>query len=390
MKANSVFKGADRHVVGKVERFDQRNDMFRRAMWDPSQLDVGRKFYSPEDYTELLGRNKPGYTFEDIAFTDAAWHIEREFARGNNGGKQGLYSWETNQSNRYKRPAGVKPTVNDPAKMTRHVKRVATLFGASVAGVCELDRRWLYSHYYDTFNPAHPQHAPLEMPSEYKYVIAIASEMDYELTRSSPAQLAAAATGLGYSMMAFTTGLLAQFIRYLGYKAIPSGNDTACSVPIAIDAGLGELSRMGFLITPEFGPRVRLSKVLTDLPLVPDKPVEFGVWDFCLRCEKCADHCPSRAIMFGEPTKETHNISNREGLLRWPVNAEKCLRFWVANGASCSNCIRVCPFNKPPGWVHSAVKWGVKNTRWLNPLFIKGDDLLGYDKQVKSEYYWEE
>ncbi len=390
MKANSVLKGADRYVVGKVERFDQRNEMFKRAMWDPSQLDVGRKFYSPKNYTELLGRNKPGYTFEDTAFTDATWHLEREFAQGNEGGKQGLFAWETSRFSRYKRPAGVKLTVNDSAKMTRSVKRVATFFGASLAGVCELDRRWLYSHYYDAFDPTHPQHAPLEMPSEYKYVIAIASEMDYEITRLSPTQLAAAATGLGYSMMAFTAGLLAQFIRYLGYKAIPSGNDTACSVPIAIDAGLGELSRMGFLITPEFGPRVRLSKVFTDLPLVPDKPVEFGGWDFCLKCEKCADLCPSRAIMHGGPIKEILSISNREGLLRWPINAEKCLRFWAANGAGCSNCIRVCPFNKPRSWGHTAVKWGVKHTRWLDPLFIKGDDLLGYSKQVKPEHYWEE
>ncbi len=146
MKVNSVAEGANRYVVGNVERFDQKNDMFKRAMWDPSQLDVGRKFYSPKDYTELLGRNKPGYTFEDTAFTDAAWHLEREFAQGNEGGKQGLFAWETSRFSRYKRPAGVKLTVNDSAKMTRHVKRVATLFGASLAGVCELDRRWLYSH----------------------------------------------------------------------------------------------------------------------------------------------------------------------------------------------------------------------------------------------------
>ncbi len=390
MKANLVAKGADRYVVGKVERFDRKNVMFDRARWDASQADVGRKYYSPKDYKQLLEINKPGYTFEDAGFLDSAWHLEREFAQGSMGGKRGLYAWETNELSRYKRPADVKLTVDDPEKMSRHVKNVATFFGASLVGICELDRRWLYSHSCDFSDPAHPQHVPVEVPEEYKYAITIASEMDYEAIKSSPAQPAAAATGIGYSMMAFTTGLLAQFIRNLGYKAIPSGNDTACSVPIAIDAGLGELSRMGFLITPEFGPRVRLSKVLTDLPLVPDKPIEFGVWDFCLKCKKCADHCPSRAIMFGEPTKEIYNISNREGLLRWPVNAEKCLRFWAANGASCSNCIRACPFNKSPSWAHSLVKWGVKNTRWLDPLFIKGDDLLGYGKQVKDGHYWEQ
>ena len=228
----------------------------------------------------------------------------------------------------------------------------------------------------------------MEIPLEYKYAIVIAIEMDYEAIKSSPAQPAAATTGFGYSKMAFIAGLLAQFIRGLGYKAIPCGNDTACSIPLAIDAGLGELSRIGLLITPEFGPRVRLCKVFTDLPLVPDKPIEFGVWDLCLKCEKCAKHCPSRSIMFGEPTREINNISNREGLLRWPVNGEKCLAFWAASGADCSNCIRSCPFNKPPGWMHSAIRWGVKNTRWLDSLFVKGDDLLGYGKQADPGHYW--
>ncbi|MCL0034757.1 hypothetical protein M1N21_02450, partial [Dehalococcoidia bacterium] len=74
-----------------------------------------------------------------------------------------------------------------------------------------------------------------------------------------------------------------------------------------------------------------------------------------------------------------------------PVNAEKCLRFWVANnGLPCPNCIRVCPFNKPSGWLHSAVRWGVKNTRWMDPLFVKVDDWLGYGKQVSPGRYWEQ
>ncbi|MBT9160629.1 MAG: reductive dehalogenase [Dehalococcoidia bacterium] len=391
MKADSPAKGADRYVVGKVERFDQKNEMLKRANWDPVQLDMGQRFYiEKKDFAELLRRNRPGFTLQDAAFVDAAWRLETDFAKGNRGGKQGLYAWETTEPGWTRRPTGVKLPVDDPAKMTSNIKRVSTFFGASLVGVCELDRRWVYSHYFDVFDRMHPEHAPLEIPEEYKYAIAIAIEMDYEALKSSPAQPAEAATGLGYSKMAFTANLVAQFIRGLGYRAIPSGNDTACNIPIAIDAGLGELSRMGLLIAPETGPRIRLCKVLTDLPLVPDKPIEFGVWDFCLKCEKCAQHCPSRAIMHGEPTQEIHNISNREGLFRWPVNAEKCLRFWVANGSSCSNCIRVCPFNKPSGWLHSAVRWGVKNTRWMDRLFVKMDDWLGYGKQVSPGRYWEQ
>ena len=77
--------------------------------------------------------------------------------------------------------------------------------------------------------------------------------------------------GQGYSMMVYTANLMAAFIRGLGYKAIPCGNDTALSIPLAMAAGLGEWSRMGLLVTEKFGPRVRLCKVFTDMPAIFEK-----------------------------------------------------------------------------------------------------------------------
>jgi ferredoxin len=93
--------------------------------------------------------------------------------------------------------------------------------------------------------------------------------------------------------------------------------------------------------------------------------------------------------MHGEPTTETNNISNREGLLRWPANGEKCLGFWAAQGGACGNCIRVCPFNKPDTWFHRGVKWGVDRARWMDQLFLWGDDLFGYGRQMKAEKFWD-
>jgi hypothetical protein len=49
-----------------------------------------------------------------------------------------------------------------------------------------------------------------------------------------------------------------------------------------LGAGLGQLARLGTLITPEFGPRVRLCKVLTDLPLKPTDPIVISVL-MCVR-----------------------------------------------------------------------------------------------------------
>ena len=67
------------------------------------------------------------------------------------------------------------------------------------------------------------EHAPVEIPQEFTYAIATAVEMDYDGISTSPAYPQGAATGLGYPEEAFTAGLLAQFIRGLGYEAITQG-----------------------------------------------------------------------------------------------------------------------------------------------------------------------
>ena len=381
---HQVEQGANRYVVGPVEPFDQKNEMFKRPFWDPQMMDLGERFYRKP----VMPKDKPGYRLQDQSMVNASWRLENEFAQGVCGGRMGFYDWDWDGHYNYPRvPDGMKLAENDPTSITRGVKKAAGFFGASLVGVCELDRRWLYSPAY-LITPDGGQTTENEIPDEFRYAIAIAVEMDYEAINCSPAHPASAATGTGYSRMAFTAGLLAQYIRGLGYQAIPCGNDTACSIPIAIDAGLGEIARNGLLITPQYGPRVRLAKVLTDMPLIPDQPIEFGVWDFCLLCEKCAQKCPSRSIMFGNASQKPHNISNREGVMTWHINAETCLNFWATNGTDCSNCIRTCPFNKPAGMLHDWVRWGISHSPWLNKMFLWGDDLMGYGRQGDPVDFW--
>ncbi len=170
--------------------------------------------------------------------------------------------------------------------------------------------------------------------------------MDAKGIAASPAAPAAAATGVGYSKMAFILALMGGFIRNLGYDALQCGNDTALSIPLAIDAGLGELGRNGLLITPQYGPRVRLCKILTDLPLEPDNPIEFGVKKFCRKCKLCAERCEAGAIsMNDEPSFEVACRSNNPGALKWYVDAERCYLYWCKNSIDCSTCIKVCPYN---------------------------------------------
>ena len=372
---------------GEAQRFDQRNTMYSRTRdlerSDPAILDIGRRHYSAKHFGET-----PGYTMRDWAFSMASWYLERWWGFGNMTGNEGLFEWYPDQAERALRDRmepGEKWEVSDPEEMSRNIKKAALFLGASLVGICKLDRRWLYSH---RFHPHTHEHVPIEIPEEFRYAVVMAHEMPYKLMQTSPAYGGFSANGLGYSMMAFVASSLAHYIRSLGYQAIPTGNDTALSIPMAIDAGLGELGRNGILITQKFGPRVRLSKVFTDLPLMADRPIEFGVTAFCETCERCAEECPGGCISFGEPTTEGPTISNNSGIYKWYINPEKRLDFWARNNGSCGNCVRVCTFNKPPGKLHDVVRFLVNNASLLDPLLVRMDKLFGYGRRVKTGEVW--
>ena len=114
--------------------------------------------------------------------------------------------------------------------------------------------------------------APLGLPEGLTHVVVLGHEMDRELVRSYPSALAGAATGREYSHEAAIVMQLAAYIRNLGYQAVASMNDTGLVIPMAVQAGLGEYARNQLVITPEFGPRLRFSKIFTDMPLDADRP----------------------------------------------------------------------------------------------------------------------
>jgi len=126
--------------------------------------------------------------------------------------------------------------------------------------------------------------------------------------------------------------------------------------------------------------------VTTDLPLEVDKPISFGVHDFCMACEKCARHCPAQAIPYGPPARNTLSVSNNPGYEKWYIDAEKCFIFWGSNRKkwdSCNGrCIVVCPWNKPSGWQHTMAKWAAINMgKGVKRLLVRLDDMRGHGKR---------
>lgn len=362
-------------------RFDQKNEMFKRRTWDPEIKPHGDRLYNTIKY-----QDKYGYRKLDYALRNASWNIEYGFGFGNMRSDIGLYSW-SHIADKVKRFVETGGLVQNPARTNSNiVKKAARFLGADLVGICKVHPNLVYSHEYDLINM---EHRPLELPDGCYHAIVMAVEMDYTATRYSPDSISGAATGLGYSRQAIVANLVATFIRGLGYKAVPSGNDTALSIPLAMAAGLGELGRMGLLVTEKYGPRVRLCKVFTDLPLAPDGFRPFGVKEFCEVCKKCAKNCPSRAITYGDPTMEGPSLSNFSGVLKWYINPEKCFLFWVKNWMDCNNCVRVCPFNKPQGKLHDSVRTIIRKMPLLDRPIVWIDDLLRYGSPVRRKNFWE-
>jgi reductive dehalogenase len=368
-----------------------------------------------------IKKKTPGKTRLDYAFMGGAWTVATTFGTRNEGGLgemvglggegtgEGLYSWSSlggtaeSQLDLHSEDLGRwDPSDYSPQEITDIVKVVARFYGASLVGIAETDERWFYSHGYTGPDKKPPPivfddvDAPIErddyskvIPRSMKYAVVLAFETDYDGVQANLTGPSEAAYALGYSKMAFTAASLAEFFRGLGYHAIPSGNATALSTPTAIDAGLGELGRHGIMITPKYGPRVRLSKVFTDFPLVPDKPITFGVTEFCEVCGKCAEQCPGSAISHGSRTWKGDDTSSNPGVYKWYINAGKCLGVWMAESVSCGQCINVCPFNKPTSWLHEMIR-GLIGARSgvIDKVLLDIDDASGYGQTGDPREFW--
>ena len=327
-------------ITEVFERFVQRNDIFSRAFWDPDVKTPATDAFFASYRMEAAPRRADGFGQKDFALRNAAWLISDVISDRNaaDGLREGFQAPITNDSP----VAPTKVTIDDPGAMAQEVKRIARFFGADLCGITEFDRRWIYHSRVDTRDMSE---APTDLPPGLQSVIVLGHEMDPDLVATYPSALAGAATGREYSHEAAIVMQTAAYIRNLGYQAIASMNDTGLVIPYAIKAGLGEYARNQMVITPEFGPRLRFSKIFTDMPLSHDRPKPRGVRAFCDQCTKCAEACPVKALPFGPPATGGGR-SSIKGVRKWTSDAEKCFGFWAKLASDCAICMRVCPFNR--------------------------------------------
>ena len=374
---------ADFEVLPEFQRFNQKDDVFRRSWWDPRvRTEKAMQFYDTSRQSLKTWRRGDGFTQKDYALRNAAWHVSDWFTeyKEDQNRREGF----TDEFTLYRDVADEKLDLGSPEQAATEIKRVARAFGADDVGITHADTRWLYTK---KFSDLTGEEKEQELPDSLGHVIVVAQAMDYDLIKTVPSALSGTATGLGYSKDAMVVLSVAQYIRNLGYNAVASMNDTSLTIPLAIKAGLGEYARNGLLITRHFGPRVRLGKIYTDLPLSHDKPIRFGVKQFCDQCQRCSDACPVKAIPDGPPSDKIYNQSNIIGVRKWSVDGEKCFSFWASQNSDCSICIRVCPYNKDYN------KWWVRLGQKLAATPLRGlmlwlDVCLGFGERIKPKRWW--
>jgi len=354
-----------------------------------------------------LKENKPGYTLRDAALSNCSYGATTTFL--------GPRTSPTPQS------LGVPRWEGTPEENARMVRAFLKLHGACHVGFVELDtnttEKLVYSYdaaktlsvqgpRLDILDVDEPVDAPENpvtggggyrvIPKKARWVIVYTLLMSPELIHRAPSLIAGRREGYIYDLRPTVQGQLQNFLRGLGYMGLGDTVPYAAlgaATGFAVLAGLGETCRIMHTITPDYGLMQRVFiGALTDLPLAPGKPVDFGVMQFCRTCKKCADFCPAQAIPHDtEPSWEIRGPYNSQGVRHWRRDEPKC-RAYIYEVGSCAICFGVCPYSK----IHKATytnAWQatVATTPVFNRFFRRMDDFLGYGikRGEDIEKFWE-
>jgi reductive dehalogenase len=259
------------------------------------------------------------------------------------------------------------PGYEDPQRNADVIKAAMHFLGADLAGISRAPAWVWYSHRQDG----------TEMPVAHPRAISVMIDQGYETMEGASGDdwISSAQSMRTYMRAGLVCGVIGQHLRSLGFSATAhsAADSDVIQTPLVLLAGLGEVSRIGdIILNPFLGPRQKTGILTTELPMVEDKPIDFGLQNFCGACNKCARECPSGAISSGP--KVMFN-----GYEIWKADVEKCTRYRMTNmaGSMCGRCMKTCPWNlaglvreAPFRWaamnLPAAAKWIARFDDWFN------------------------
>ncbi|MFP3897949.1 MAG: reductive dehalogenase [Dehalococcoidia bacterium] len=388
----------------QMKRFDSSNIMFlngfAQALGPENAMKLGVR--ALETSTRNILDNEPGFSLREKALVAAGWLtslLTAEHAFLGPGLNVPFTMAGIPDDLEYPRYEGT------PEENTRMVRAAAKLFGAASVGVVELDentRKLIYAldgwdnrkWEFEDVDKAYETAKKKVIPYRAQWVIVYTVRMSQSTMARAPTALSTAASSIAYSEGASIQLRLQQFINRLGYQCLADGSmGTSGNSPgFAVLAGLGELSRLNRMISPRWGPMVRVFKVITDLALAPTRPIDAGILRYCRDCKKCAELCPSNALsMETEPSWEVQGPWNNPGVKTYYEKAPNCFSQWLRlGGHDCGICLASCPLSKQDTSLihrHSLVRQVISTTPVFNRMITKLYSDPGYGKD--AEAWWQ-
>ncbi len=166
----------------------------------------------------------------------------------------------------------------------------------------------------------------------FKKAIILIMEMDETAINLAPSPQTQEEGVVTYDDLGKKTNDLAQYLRDEGFAAHPShpAGGIVIYTQLAQKAGLGHVGRHGLFISPELGPRQRISAIFVSAENLPDTQSNEHLWinEFCESCGRCIKKCPDQAII---EDKTPHGIKTR-------IVIDSC--------HGCTICMKECSFNR--------------------------------------------
>ena len=193
-------------------------------------------------------------------------------------------------------------------RLTEKVKKLGRKWGADMVGIASVDR----------FHSAPRMSHPTAILPDAKSVIVLAVRYPKGTTDNwgkPPAESMYLFQSVQHNMTGIVTPIIQHQIYLMledaGYLAVPVGGSSYWRYRdykdvkggfmadfshrhAAVAAGLGEFGFQGLLVTSRFGTRQRLTSIITNAPLAPDKL--YAGDPICNRCMKCIKACPVQAL----------------------------------------------------------------------------------------------
>lgn len=258
------------------------------------------------------------------------------------------------------------------------IKATGYFLGADAIGISRCPAWSWYSH--DATG------AVLEPPHDQAVSMIIDQGYNTMAGSSGDDWIAVSQSMRAYLRFSLIGGVVARQIRELGYcaKAHTVMDGEVLQPPLLLLSGLGEVSRIGeVILNPYLGPRLKSGVITTDLPLAHDQPIDFGLQNFCERCNKCARECPSGAITAGPKTMFN-------GYEIWKSDSQKCATYRITTpgGAMCGRCMKTCPWNLEGLFAERPFRWAAMHIPAAAPALAKFDDAVGNGGLNPVKKWW--